>query len=96
MIDVVLKPDRDRSIRRRRRWVLSGAVARVDGTAEPGARVLAFAHSHHLGPDLFRETAFGAALDAGRSVRVLGAPADCPVSLDHPEGAYLTGLLLSA
>jgi 23S rRNA (cytosine1962-C5)-methyltransferase len=67
--------------------------------AAPGALVLAFACSHHVGPDLFGKIAFGAALDAGRSVRVLrvlGAPADHPVSLDHPEGAYLTGLLLSA
>jgi len=67
--------------------------------AAPGALVLAFACSHHVGPDLFRKIAFGAALDAGRSVRVLrtlGAPVDHAVSLDHPEGAYLTGLLLSA
>jgi hypothetical protein len=27
-------------------------------------------------------------------LRELGAPADHPVSLDHPEGRYLTGLLL--
>ena len=62
-----------------------------------GAFVLAFACSHHVGPDLFRKITFGAALDARRSVRVLqslGAPADHPVSLDHPEGAYLTGVLL--
>jgi len=67
--------------------------------AAPGAFVLAFACSHHVGPDLFRKIVFGAALDAGRSVRVLralGAPADHPVSIDHPEGAYLTGLLLGA
>jgi 23S rRNA (cytosine1962-C5)-methyltransferase len=65
--------------------------------AEPGASVLAFSCSHHVGPDLFRKIAFGAALDAGRDARVtaeLGAPADHPVSLFHPEGRYLTGLLL--
>jgi 23S rRNA (cytosine1962-C5)-methyltransferase len=65
--------------------------------AESGAFVLAFSCSHHVGPDLFRKIVFGAALDAGRSarcLRALGAPADHPVSLDHPEGEYLCGLLL--
>jgi 23S rRNA (cytosine1962-C5)-methyltransferase len=65
--------------------------------AAPGRLVLAFACSHHVGPDLFGKIAFGAALDAGRRVSVLrelGAPSDHPVSLDHPEGRYLSGLLL--
>jgi 23S rRNA (cytosine1962-C5)-methyltransferase len=65
--------------------------------APPGARVLAFSCSHHVGPELFRKIAFGAALDAGRDACVaaeLGAPPDHPVSLFHPEGRYLTGLLL--
>jgi 23S rRNA (cytosine1962-C5)-methyltransferase len=63
----------------------------------PGAYVLAFSCSHHVGPDLFRKIAFGASLDAGRPVTVLrelGAPVDHPVALDHPEGRYLSGLLL--
>jgi 23S rRNA (cytosine1962-C5)-methyltransferase len=67
--------------------------------AADGARVLAFACSHHVGPELFRKVAFGASLDAGRPVRVAGelrAPADHAVSLDHPEGAYLTGLWLES
>ena len=67
--------------------------------AAPGARLLVFACSHHVDADLFRKVAFGAALDAGRAVRVLatlGQPADHPVSLYHPEGEYLTGLLLEA
>jgi 23S rRNA (cytosine1962-C5)-methyltransferase len=65
--------------------------------AQAGRLVLAFACSHHVGPELFGKIAFGAALDAGRRVAVLrelGAPSDHPVSLDHPEGRYLTGLLL--
>ena len=37
MIDVVLAPGRERSVRRRHPWILSGAVARVEGAAEPGA-----------------------------------------------------------
>jgi 23S rRNA (cytosine1962-C5)-methyltransferase len=49
--------------------------------------------------DLFRKVVFGAALDAGRPLQVLrtlGAPLDHPVSIDHPEGDYLHGLLLRA
>ena len=52
-----------------------------------------------VGPDLFGKVVFGAALDAGRPLRVLrslGASIDHPVSIDHPEGAYLTGLLLQS
>jgi 23S rRNA (cytosine1962-C5)-methyltransferase len=63
----------------------------------PGGHVLAFACSHHVGPELFRKIAFGAALDAGRTAQVLAtleAPTDHPVSIDHLEGRYLTGLLL--
>jgi 23S rRNA (cytosine1962-C5)-methyltransferase len=65
--------------------------------ATAGRLVLAFACSHHVGPELFGKIAFGAALDAGRRVAVLAelaAPSDHPVSLDHPEGRYLTGRLL--
>jgi 23S rRNA (cytosine1962-C5)-methyltransferase len=65
--------------------------------AAPGARLLFFACSHHIDADLLRKIVFGASVDARRSLRVLrtlGAPADHPVSLDHPEGEYLRGLLL--
>jgi len=67
--------------------------------AAPGAFVLVFRCSHHVSPELLRKIAFGASLDAGRPVQVagtLGAPSDHPVSLDHPEGDYLSGLLLRA
>ena len=75
--------------------VLLGALR----LAAPDALLLAFSCSHHVGPDLFRKVAFGASLDAGRPLTVLselGAPSDHPVSLDHPEGRYLSGLLLRA
>ena len=65
--------------------------------AAPAAWILTFSCSHHVGPELFRKIAFGASLDAGRTLQVvgeLGAPSDHPVSLDHPEGRYLTGLIL--
>jgi 23S rRNA (cytosine1962-C5)-methyltransferase len=47
--------------------------------------------------DLFQKVVFGAAVDAGRKVTVLkrlGHPIDHPVSLHHPEGEYLKGLVL--
>lgn len=62
-----------------------------------GALVLAFSCSHHVGPELFRKIVFGASIDAKRTLQVLrtlGPPVDHPVSIDHPEGAYLTGLFL--
>ena len=62
-----------------------------------GAHVLTFSCSHHVEPELFRKVVFGAAHDAGREVQalaVLGAPPDHPVSLRHPQGEYLKGLLL--
>jgi 23S rRNA (cytosine1962-C5)-methyltransferase len=62
-----------------------------------GAHVLTFSCSHHVEPELFRKVVFGAALDAGREVQALaalGAPPDHPVSLRHPQGEYLKGLLL--
>ncbi len=65
----------------------------------PDGWVLAFSCSHHVGAELFRKIAFGASLDADRPVQVaaeLAAPSDHPVSLDHPEGAYLSGLWLRA
>lgn len=64
--------------------------------AAPGALGLFFGGSHHLDPELLRKVVFGASLDAGRSLQVLeeiGAAPDHPVSLDHPEGRALTGLL---
>ncbi|MEN8181487.1 MAG: class I SAM-dependent rRNA methyltransferase [Myxococcota bacterium] len=67
--------------------------------AAPGAFLLVFSCSHHVGADLFRKVVFAASLDAGRPVQVLGTlgpPSDHPVSLDHPEGDYLCGLLLRA
>jgi 23S rRNA (cytosine1962-C5)-methyltransferase len=39
MADVILQPGRDRSLRRRHPWVLSGAVARVEGEAAAGDAV---------------------------------------------------------
>jgi 23S rRNA (cytosine1962-C5)-methyltransferase len=59
--------------------------------------LLTFSCSQHVSQDLFRKIVFGAAADAGRNVRVLrqlSQGADHPVSIFHPEGEYLKGLLL--
>ena len=65
--------------------------------AAPGALIVTFTCSQHVSTDLFRKVIFAAALDAKRSpqlLRSLGAPSDHPVSIDHPEGEYLRGVLL--
>jgi 23S rRNA (cytosine1962-C5)-methyltransferase len=59
--------------------------------------VLTFSCSHHVEPELFRKLIFSAALDAHRELQVLGelrAPPDHPVSIRHPQGEYLKGLLV--
>ena len=63
------------------------------------ALIFSFRCSHAISPELFRQIAFGASLDAGRPVQVIGSftlPSDHPVALDHPEGDYFGGLLLRA
>jgi 23S rRNA (cytosine1962-C5)-methyltransferase len=67
--------------------------------AAPRAWLLVFACSHHVSAEKLRQIVFGASLEAGRSLRVLaelGAAPDHVVSLEHPEGRYLSGLLLEA
>ena len=67
--------------------------------AAPAAQLLVFSCSHHIGAEKLRQIVFGASLEAARPLRVLaalGAAPDHVVSLDHPEGAYLSGLLLEA
>jgi len=65
--------------------------------AAAGALVITCSCSQHVPADLFWKIVHGAAVDARREVQVLGhlgPAADHPVSLGHPEGQYLTGLLL--
>jgi len=63
----------------------------------PGGLLLTFSCSQHLSADLFQKVVFGAAVDSGRTVSIvkrLGHPIDHPISLHHPEGEYLKGLVL--
>lgn len=62
-----------------------------------GGILFTFSCSQHMDKKLFRQVAFAAAVDSGRSIRVLhelGQAPDHPVSIFHPEGDYLKGLVL--
>jgi 23S rRNA (cytosine1962-C5)-methyltransferase len=63
----------------------------------PGGILLTFSCSQVVDRELFYNTITAAAIEAGRQVRVmhhLSQPPDHPVSLFHPEGSYLKGLVL--
>jgi 23S rRNA (cytosine1962-C5)-methyltransferase len=62
-----------------------------------GGLIFTFSCSQKIERDLFRKIVFGAAADAQRDVRILHQvtqSADHPVSIFHPEGEYLKGLVL--
>jgi len=64
----------------------------------PGGILFTFSCSQVVDRELFYHTVAAAAMEVGRPVRVLhhlSQSADHPVSLFHPEGAYLKGLVLS-
>jgi 23S rRNA (cytosine1962-C5)-methyltransferase len=63
---------------------------------EAGGHLVTFSCSGAMTEDLFQKVLFGAALDAGREVQIVGRltqPEDHPVLLTFPEAAYLTGLV---
>lgn len=63
----------------------------------PGGILFTFSCSQVVDRELFYNTITAAAIEAGRQVRVmhhLSQPPDHPVSLFHPEGSYLKGLVL--
>jgi 23S rRNA (cytosine1962-C5)-methyltransferase len=69
------------------------AIARI----RPGGILFTFSCSQAISRELFRTTVFSAAAIAHRRVRILHQltqPADHPVSIFHPEGEYLKGLVL--
>ncbi len=64
---------------------------------KPNGIIFTFSCSQVVDKQLFYDTVVSAGLQAGREVKVLqhlGQPADHPVSLYHPEGEYLKGLVL--
>lgn len=65
----------------------------------PGGKLLTFSCSGAMSAELFQKVVAGAALDAGRTVRIIGRLAqagDHPVPLPFPEAEYLKGLILQS
>ena len=65
----------------------------------PGGMLLTWSCSGAMTAELFQKVVAGAALDAGRTVRIvdrLTQPGDHPVPLAFPEAEYLKGLVLEA
>ena len=63
----------------------------------PGGILFTFSCSQAVSRENFRKSVFAAAANARRKVRILhhlSQPPDHPVSLFHPEGEYLKGLVL--
>ncbi|MGC9343740.1 MAG: class I SAM-dependent rRNA methyltransferase [Bacteroidales bacterium] len=64
---------------------------------EPGGILFTFSCSQVVSKENFRKSVFTAAANTGRSIRILhqlSQPPDHPVSIYHPEGEYLKGLVL--
>ncbi len=62
-----------------------------------GGIIFTFSCSQVISKDMFRKMIFSAAARTGRQVRILHQmtqPADHPISIYHPEGEYLKGLVL--
>ncbi len=62
-----------------------------------GGIIFTFSCSQVVDRQLFYDTVVSAAIQSGRQIKVLhrlSQPADHPVSLYHPEGEYLKGLVL--
>ena len=69
------------------------AIAKV----RPGGMIMTFSCSQVVGPEQFQGAVMAAAIESGKPVRILHhltQPPDHPVSLYHPEGLYLKGLVL--
>lgn len=97
---VVLDPPAyAKSLSARHRAVQGYKRLNVEGLKRvaPGGILFTFSCSQVVDRELFYNTIVAAAIEAGRQVRVLhhlSQPADHPVSLFHPEGGYLKGLVV--
>lgn len=63
----------------------------------PGGILFTFSCSQVVSRENFRKSVFTAAANTGRNLKILyqlSQPADHPVSIYHPEGEYLKGLVL--
>ncbi|NJB85108.1 23S rRNA (cytosine1962-C5)-methyltransferase [Lewinella marina] len=71
--------------------------ARAMAALRPGGLLFTFSCSRVVDRQLFQDTIVAAGLESGRTARVLhrlAQGADHPVSLFHPEGDYLKGLVV--
>ena len=62
----------------------------------PGGTLFSFSCSGSISAELFQKILFGAALDAGRDVQIIGSLTqgpDHPILLTFPESAYLKGVI---
>ena len=69
------------------------AISRI----QSGGIIFTFSCSQVVDRQLFYDTVVSAAIQSGREIKVLhhlSQPADHPVSMFHPEGEYLKGLVL--
>ena len=65
---------------------------------EPGGLLFTFSCSQPVSREMFRSALQSAAIETGRNVRILhhlSQGPDHPVSVYHPEGEYLKGMILS-
>lgn len=99
-IIVVDPPAFAKSIRKRHNAVQ--AYKRVNAAAiskvAPGGMIFTFSCSQVIDAKLFYDTITAAAIETGRQCRVIhhmSQGADHPVSIYHPEGKYLKGLVLA-
>ena len=77
------------------KFINAEAIKRVD----KGGLIATFSCSQAVDKATFQGIVMAAAIEAKRNVRILNQlaqPADHPINIFHPEGAYLKGLLLLA
>jgi len=75
------------------RFINAEAIKRVS----KGGLIVTFSCSQAVDKSTFQGIVTAAAIEAKRNVRILGQlsqPADHPINIFHPEGAYLKGLVL--
>ena len=75
------------------RFINAEAIRRI----AKGGLLFTFSCSQAIDTGMFQSIVTAAAIEAGRNVRILyqlSQPADHPINIFHPEGAYLKGLVL--
>ena len=75
------------------RFINAEAIRRI----AKGGLLFTFSCSQAIDKSMFQSIVTAAAIEVGRTVRILyqlSQPADHPINIYHPEGAYLKGLVL--